>query len=187
MAERAATASDVAAAVAALPGTGLRLVGIDGAGGAGKTALAARVSARLNADGVRTDVVHVDDFSSLHLAEWDWGRLREQVLLPLLAGRPARYQVWDWARDAGGVWVDLEPGGVVLVEGVSATRTEVGAPWTLTVWVEAPADVRRRRAIERDGPGMWPVWRDRWIPSEEAYFARERPAERADLVVDGTA
>ena len=181
-----ADALDVVAAIAALPADGIRFVGIDGPGGAGKTSLAARVATRLRAEGVRVDVVHVDDFSALDLDEWDWERLRTQLLVPLLAGRPARYQVWDWDRDAGGEWVDVEPGGVVLVEGVSATRSEVGAPWSLTVWVDAPAAVRRQRAIERDGEAMWPVWRDRWIPSELAYFARENPAGRADLRVDGT-
>lgn len=189
MPERADTAA-VAAAIAALPGTSqptnTRFVGIDGPGGAGKTTLAARVARLLRGCDVRVDVVHIDDFAGPQVDEWDWPRFRTQVLAPLLEGQPARYQVWDWDGDVGGEWVQVLPGGVVLVEGVSATRSEVGVPWAVTVWVETPRALRSRRAIERDGASMWPVWRDRWIPLEEAYIARENPAGRVDFVVSGT-
>jgi hypothetical protein len=33
---------------------------------------------------------------------------------------------------------------------------------------------------------MLPHWLEVWMPSEEAYIARERPQERVDLVVCGT-
>jgi uridine kinase len=73
----------------------------------------------------------------------------------------------------------------VVVEGVSATRREVAAPWDLTIWVDAPEDVRLARALERDGPAMLATWVERWIPEENAYVARERPQQRVDLVVSG--
>jgi hypothetical protein len=47
--------------------------------------------------------------------------------------------------------------------------------------------VRLARALERDGDGMLHRWLDDWIPSEEAYAARERPQERLDFIVSGTA
>jgi uridine kinase len=158
-------------------------VGIDGFGGAGKSSLAAAVAAAVD----RAVVVPVDDFSGPDVAEWDWRRLREQLLLPLLAGRPARYQVWDWTQDVGGEWVDVPPGRIVVVEGVSSTRAEVGAPWDLTIWVDAPPDVRLARAVERDGAALLPRWLDDWLPSEQAYAARENPRERVDLIVSGVA
>jgi uridine kinase len=71
------------------------------------------------------------------------------------------------------------------VEGVSATRGEVDVPWALQIWVDAPREVRLRRAVERDGAGMLAHWLDVWMPSEEAYIARERPQERVDLLVEG--
>jgi uridine kinase len=158
-------------------------VGIDGFGGAGKSALADAIARAFP----RATVVRVDDFSGPSVAEWDWSRFREQVLWPLLAGAPARYQVWDWRRDAGGPWVDVAPGQLVIVEGVSSTRAEVGASWDLTIWVDAPREARLARALERDGEAMQSRWLDDWMPSEEAYAERERPRERVDLIVDGTA
>jgi uridine kinase len=157
-------------------------VGVDGFGAAGKSSLAAAISAALG----RVSVVHVDDFSGPRVREWDWERFAAQVARPLLGGRAARYQAWDWDRDAGGEWVDVRPGRLVVIEGVSSTRRDVGAPWDLTIWVEAPRDVRLARALERDGAELMPRWLEDWMPSEEAYAARERPQERVDLIVDGT-
>jgi uridine kinase len=156
-------------------------VGVDGFGGAGKSTLADAIAAGVP----RAVVVRVDDFWGPNIAEWDWARFREQVLEPLLAERPARYQIWDWADDVGGAWVDLPAGRVVVVEGVSSTRAEAGVPWDLTVWVEAPREVRLARALERDGPALMHRWRDDWMPSEQRYAARERPQDRVDFVVGG--
>jgi uridine kinase len=157
-------------------------VGIDGYGTAGKTSLAAAIAAAVPS----AVVVHVDDFSGHWVVEWDWDRFHAQVVRPLLSGRAARYQRWDWHRVRGGDWAEVRPGGVVVVEGVSSTRREVEVPWDLTVWVEAPRAVRLARARERDGAALLPRWLQDWMPSEDAYVARERPAERVDLVVDGT-
>jgi uridine kinase len=156
-------------------------VGIDGCGASGKTSLAAAISAAVPA----AVVVHVDDFSGPQVAEWDWERFDAQVVRPLLEGCTARYQRWDWDRDTGAEWHEIAPRGLVIVEGVSSTRREVRVLWDLTVWVDAPREVRLARAIERDGEAMLPRWLDDWMPSEDAYIARERPQERVDLIVSG--
>lgn len=185
MTPRAATRAQALAAVAELAArrpTETLWVGLDGRGASGKSTLAAVIAASVP----RAVVVHVDDFSSLHLPEWDRGRFRAQVAEPLSAGRPARYQRWDWDVDAGADWHEVAPGSLVVVEGVSSTRADAGVQWDLAVWVDAPREVRLRRALERDGLAMMGRWLDDWIPSEEAYIARERPQDRVDLVVDGT-
>lgn len=179
---RRATRAEAVAAARRVAGTGGRLIGVDGRAGSGKTTLAGDIAAAIP-DAV---VVHVDDFAGPLVPEWDWRRFHEQVLAPLLAGRPGRYQRWEWNRDEPAEWHDVPAGAVLVVEGVSCTRAELGAAWDLQIWVDAPRAVRLARAVERDGEQMLGHWLEVWMPSEEAYIAREHPEERVDLIVDGT-
>jgi uridine kinase len=180
-ASRAEAVAEAAHVVAAASGR-VVFIGVDGRAGSGKTTLAADIAAAVPT----AAVVHVDDFAGPRVPEWDWPRLRSQVLEPLLAGRAARYQRWEWNRDVPGEWHEIPAGRPVVVEGVSCTRSELAAPWALQIWVDAPREVRLARALERDGAAMLPHWLEVWMPSEEAYIARERPQERVDLVVCGT-
>ena len=157
-------------------------VGIDGCGAAGKSTLAARVAAAVPG----ALVVAVDDFAGPHVPEWDYDRFNVQVARPLRAGRPTRYQRWEWNRDVGAEWHDLVPGRVLVIEGVSATRAEVEVPWDLQLWVDAPRDLRLARAGARDGADQLWYWTDVWMPSEQAYIAREQPQQRVDVIVDGS-
>jgi uridine kinase len=178
---RRVSQAEALAEIAALPRDRTVLVGIDGYGGAGKTSFAAAAAEAVPG----SVVVHVDDFAGPHVPEWDWDRLRAQVLLPLLDGRPGHYQRWEWNRDVGLEWHDVPVGRLVLIEGVSSTRAEVDAPWDLTVWVDTPLAARLDRAFERDGPTMMWHWLEVWIPAEEAYVAREGPLSRVDLIISG--
>jgi uridine kinase len=178
---RAEAVAQVARVAASRPGQTL-LVGVDGRGGSGKSTLAAAIAGAVRG----ALVVSVDDFAGPHVPEWDWPRLRQQVLDPLLAGRPGRYQRWEWNRDEPAEWIEVPAGRLVVIEGVSATRSELAAPWALRIWVDAPRRVRLRRAVERDGRDMLSQWVQVWMPSEEAYIDRDRPQDRADLIVRGT-
>lgn len=174
------TATEAVRRVAALEVTGWAFVGIDGRGAAGKSTLAQRLAAAVPG----TQVVAVDDFSGPSVEEWDWGRFRTEVLTPIVAGRTARYRAWNWDADRAGDWREVRPEGLIVVEGVSSTRSELDVPWASTIWVEASRETRLRRARARDGDAMMSTWLDRWMPSEEAYIAREHPERRVDLVVD---
>jgi uridine kinase len=158
-----------------------RWIGIDGPGAAGKSTLARLIAHEVEG----AVVVSIDEFWGPSISEWDWPRFTEQLVNPLVAGRDARYQGWDWAHDRAGPWHEVAAGSVVVVEGVSSTREEVDVVWDLTIWVDAPADIRRARARARDGDDGMARWLDDWIPSEQRYIATQRPQARVDLVVSG--
>lgn len=158
---------------------GTRWVGIDGWGASGKTTLAGRLAALLPG----ATLIHLDDFARPGVSTWERDRFAEQVVAPLLAGRTGHYQRWDWPTDSGAEWHAVEPGGVIVCEGVSSTDTRLPVPWDVTCWVEAPYAVRIARAVERDGAGMLTTWLTDWIPHEEAYVRAQRPQDRVDAIV----
>ena len=159
--------------------TGTRWVGIDGKGASGKSTLATAVAAVLP----EAVVVHVDDFARRSVPTWERDRFVAQVLVPLQAGRPARYERWDWDRDVGAGWSQVPVGVPVVVEGVSSTDVRLGVPWDVTLWVDVAYEVRLARALARDGEAMREQWVERWMPEEDAYEAAQRPQDRVDAVV----
>jgi hypothetical protein len=160
--------------------TGTRWVGVDGFGAAGKSTLARRIAAVL--PGAR--IVAVDDFGRAGVPGWDRALFTAQVLQPLLAGRPARYQHWDLVADAGQDDVEVPSGVPVVVEGVSATDDRVPVPWDVTLWLEVPAAERERRIRARASyPTFRERWRTDWWPNEQAYAAAQQPWTRVDAVV----
>jgi uridine kinase len=160
------------------------ILAIDGYGGAGKSTLAALLVDELLAHGLRVDLVHIDDFASAgNPLDW-WPRMIDQVLEPLRVGTPARYQRYDWDEQKLAEWHVIEPGGLLILEGVSASRDAFRPYLSLAVWVETAADERLRRGLERDGEHARDQWR-RWMAEEVAWGEVERPWERADVVVPG--
>lgn len=162
-----------------------RLVAVDGPSGAGKTMFAERLAAALPAG---TPVVHTDDL----LDGWDdqltfWVRLCDTVLAPLSRGEPGGYHPYDWrAGRFGEDWHPVPAAPVVILEGVSTARASIRPRLALAVFVTAPADLRRRRVLERDGGRLLPYLRA-WWRGEERHFATDATVRHADLIVDGAA
>jgi uridine kinase len=160
-----------------------KIVGIDGGGGAGKSTLAKHLSEWLG----NVPVVITDDFAYWGLALLDrWPRLIEQVLEPLSHNQPAHYQRYDWGKLELADWHDLQPGGTVILEGVTSTQREFRPYLTYKIWVETSAKLRLKRGISRDrgiaGENNREQWLN-WQAAENEYFQRDQPALEADLIV----
>jgi uridine kinase len=170
--------------------SGRLLVGIDGAGGAGKSTLANGIG---EACGGRAAIIRCDDFyrplnaqgtpEEAYEKYFDWRRLRDEALLPLRNGQPARYQRYDWSIDSLAEWITIEPREIILVEGVFSTRPELRTLLEVTLFVETPRDERIRRMSARPQPSI--SWIDRWMAAEDWYLATIAPHRTADLVIEG--
>jgi uridine kinase len=160
---------------------GVRLVGVDGLGGAGKTTFAARLA---HAAG-DAPVVHTDDFANWQEpTEW-WPRMLTQVVEPLTRGEAASFRPYDWVRRRfGPELVTVPPAPLVVIEGVGATRAAWRDRLVARIWVDTPRDERLRRGLDRDGAHMVDFW-TWWMAAEDHYLAEEHPDTYADLRVDG--
>ena len=170
------------------------LVAVDGLGGAGKSTLARQISTALPG----SSVVEVDDFYLPMTAEeragmrprdgyeryFDWTRLLQEVIEPLRERRRARFRRYDWEMNRLREWREVAPAGVVIVEGVFSTRPELSPLFDVTVYVDTPREQRAARMAARGWDNL--DWMEHWRAAEDWYVRHHRPAERADLVIDGS-
>ncbi|HEX7535484.1 MAG TPA: hypothetical protein VF391_00585 [Dermatophilaceae bacterium] len=72
---------------------------------------------------------------------------------------------------------------VVVLEGLTCTRSAIADRLAYRIWVEAPDEVRLRRGLERDGD----THRDLWLESMNTsqFFTDDATRGRADLRVNG--
>lgn len=167
------------------------VVGVDGRSASGKSTLASRIAGAV----AGSAVVHTDDVA------WNepffaWGRLlRDGILTPVHRGEDVRFRPPAWSRHGRPGRIDV-PAGVrlVVVEGVGAGQQEVDDLVDVLLWVQSDLAEAERRGIARDlatgvnGTAEETVafWHE-WMGHETAFLRGDRPWERADLVVAGTA
>jgi len=155
-------------------------VGIDGGGGAGKSTLAGAL-AEARGD-VR--VLHLDDvfLSTVGGPESvDVARLRREALEPLATGRPARFRRFEWWGEQLAEEHVVEPGRVVVVEGVFALQPDLRGIYDVTAWVETDEALRLARGLDRDGKHARALW-EQWQAAEATHA---RAVAAVDLVVLG--
>ena len=154
------------------------LVLLDGRSGAGKSTLAALL---------RRPGEHLLELECIYPG-WDGLAeasriLADDVLVPRAAGRDGRWRRWDWDADAPAE-VHTVPAGVpLIVEGVGALTRPTAPLADVRVWLEAPTELRRERALARDGDAYAPHW-DRWAAQEDRHIAEHDPRTLADLVFE---
>lgn len=168
------------------------VVAVDGRAGTGKSTLAKELRAFVDITLIEGD----DFYAGGSASEWDamtpaekaahcidWRRLRTEALEPLLAGKTAAWQPWDWAAESNpdGEPVQRKPAAVIVIEGVYSARPELSDLVDLTVLVEVPDAERHRQLMGRDG-GL-EDWHLRWAEGERYYFAEVRPPEAFDFIV----
>jgi len=151
---------------------------VDGRSGSGKTTLAAAIAIALSAQ-----LVHLDDI----YPGWDGLRAAaDAVAADVLAdpdgsGRPG-WRRWDWGRSLPAEWHAIDVHAPLVVEGCGALSRASTPSATLRIWLEGDDEVRKRRALDRDGETFAREW-DRWALQEDAFIAAEDPSALADVVL----
>lgn len=165
------------------------VIALDGRAASGKTTMARQLAEILDAD-----VINMDDFflpmelrTEKRLAtpggNVHYERFREEVLPRLAKPEPFTYRKFECSiKDYNGVRpIGTKP--FRIVEGSYSLHPELGDYADLTVFSDVEPEEQLRRIRNRNGEEGAEMFRNRWIPLEEAYFRAYRIAERADIRV----
>lgn len=166
-----------------LTAAGATTVLIDGRSGSGKSTLADELQQRWEPSAI----VRLDDiYPGWDGLAWTIEHVHTELLKPRAAGRPGRWQRWNWATDSADGWGSIEPDGRLIVEGVGALTPANRALCDLGIWVDTPDGLRKQRALARDGDTYRPHW-DQWAAQEDDFITRFAPRSAADYLVTETA
>jgi uridine kinase len=177
------------------------VVALDGGSGAGKSTLAALIEQAVDAT-----VIPLDDFFSADIPDdrwdgfsvkeklervFDWDRVRDQAIAPLLEGRAGRWHAFDFEsglRPDGTYGMRTEatergPADVILIEGAYAAGPALADLVDLSILIDVPVEQRHARLRRREDKDFLETWHKRWDPLEHYYFRHVRPRSSFDLVV----
>lgn len=173
------------------PGKAPFLVAVDGRCGAGKTTITSFLQEKFE-----WSVLHMDHFflrpeqrTEERLktpgGNVDYERFLEEVLNPLKEGaQEISYRPYDCHRQELAEPVRIMPGDVCLVEGSYSCHPALWDRYDYHVFLTVDKEEQMRRIIRRNGEENADMFRKRWIPMEESYFAAYRIKERCDLCLE---
>lgn len=163
--------------------SGVVTVLIDGRSGSGKSTLADQLAQRW----AGSVVVRLDDiYPGWDGLAWAVDHVHTELLQPRSAGDPARWRQWDWTTNTPAGWRPVTATQRLIVEGVGTLSAGNRALADIGIWIDADDEVRKQRALRRDGDTYRPFW-DRWAAQEETLIARHDPRSAADYLATGTA
>ncbi|MDQ7993350.1 MAG: uridine kinase [Propionicimonas sp.] len=191
---------------------GRTLVGIDGVDGAGKTTFANELAGLLAECGNEVIRISLDDYlnpQSVRYAQgrtspqgfyedsYDYEKFHDEVLEPLGMEGSGRYRTaaYDLAHETPvrSPWLVAPDDAVVIIDGIFLHRREFATSrtrkvWDLSVWLDVPFEEAYRRLHNRLGVSEDPhdPRNARYYEGQMLYIRDDRPADKADLVVDNS-
>lgn len=163
------------------------VIAVDGRSASGKTTLAAALQTHYDAA-----VIRMDDFF-LRPAQRtperyaqpggnvDWERFSEEVLHPLKNGIPFTYRPFDCRTQQLRECVSVPVKALTVVEGSYACHPDYWDYYDLHIFLTIDPQTQMVRILCRNGAEKAEMFRTKWIPLEEAYFAHFRVAEQCEI------
>src|SRR5579875_2496757 len=197
----------LAEAVASIAVAHPRRVAVDGPPAAGKTTLADELAVVLRGRGHEVIRATIEGFlfpraqryrrgeysaEACYFDNHDYATLNRVLLDPLGPGGDRRFQdaVYDRTTDTplSPPFTTASTDAVLIFDGVFLMRPELIDQWELRIFVSTAFEKTVERAVTREAEVLSPAeverrWRERYIPSQQFYFAIVRPTVQADIIV----
>jgi uridine kinase len=159
----------------------IKIIAVDGRGGAGKSTFAEKLAKELNAE-----ILHTDDFASWEDSLNWWPIFIDEIIDPIKAGaKTLSYKRSSWAPDHHPEPVKDQPvTPIMILEGLRSSRREFHQYLAYAIWVETPKELCLKRGLKRDGEEALPKWQ-KWIKEEDKYIARDNPRSYANTEISG--
>lgn len=169
------------------------LVAIDGRCAAGKTTLAENLRQKYPCN-----VIHMDDFYlrpeqrtperySEPGGNIDYERFLAEVLIPLKGGRTFSYHPYDCKTQTVGAPITVEPKPLTIVEGSYSCHPKFRGYYDMHIFLDVDADEQLRRIRNRNGEEALYMFKEKWIPLEEAYIKAASVEEFCELHIGANA
>jgi uridine kinase len=185
-------------------------VAIDGIDAAGKTTLADELAELLEQADCPVLRASIDGFhhpssvrhrradeqpaQSYYEDSFDYRAIRGLLLDPLGpdGDHLVRNRVFDFRADlpVDEASIRVQPGTVVLFDGVFLLRPELEGCWDLSVFVQVDPAISLQRALKRDvalfgnRDATERRYRERYLPGQELYMSQVHPDQGADVLID---
>ena len=178
-------------AACALEKEGTKVIAIEGRAASGKTTLAKALEEVLG-----VDTIHMDDFfvppalrSEQRFAEpgnnIHYERYLEEVVPYVGQPDTFSYRIFDCSiMDYNGEQ-EIKSAPWRLIEGAYSTHPKFGDYADLKVFFDIGKEEQMARIINRNGEAMAKMFKERWIPMEEAYYQAFNIKQNADIVICG--
>lgn len=168
-------------------GTGPFIIAIDGRCASGKSTLAEALGHHLSCP-----VIHMDHFFlrpeqrtperlSIPGENVDHERFLTEVMIPLSRGEVFAYRPFDCGTAAMADPVSVPRSPVYLIEGSYSCHPSLRDYYDLRIFLSVDPEEQMRRILRRNGEKMAELFRTKWIPMEEQYFASHAVAACCDL------
>lgn len=158
--------------------TARQLILVDGRSGAGKTQWASALARQSGFFLLSLDDIY-PGWDGLDAGHW---HTYHHGIVPWSEGRTARLRVWDWERARPGGIKEISPEVNLIIEGCGALSALTTPHATKRYWVDADDEVRKQRALDRDGEQFAPHWL-RWALQEERFYRIHQSRGLADSVI----
>ena len=163
------------------------VIAIDGRAASGKTTMAGLLQEILEADVIRMDdfflplALRTEERFAVPGGNVHYERFCEEVLPYLSLPEAFSYRIFDCGRMDYHGERKIGAARIRIVEGSYSCHPLLGNYADITVFSDVDGETQLQRIRKRNGEEMAKMFRDRWIPLEEAYFQAYQIAQKAEI------